>query len=75
MLLWGALDERVPAQASSDALSAALARAGNMDVTTRIYAGADHTFRLPDPDAPWPRRAPTYDADMLAWALDVSGAH
>lgn len=46
-----------------------------MQVTTRIYAGADHTFRLPDPDAPWPRRAPTYDADMLAWALDVSGAH
>jgi uncharacterized protein len=72
MLLWGALDERVPAQASSDALSAALARAGNGRVAARIYAGADHTFHLPDPDAPWPRRAPAYVEDMLAWALAAS---
>jgi uncharacterized protein len=72
MLLWGALDERVPAQASSDALSAALARAGNTEVMARVYAGADHTFHLPDPDAPWPRRAPGYVEDMLAWALERS---
>ncbi len=67
LLLYGANDQRVPAAQSAERIAAALRRAGNADVTVRIYPGADHTFRLAPGPSGWPVTAPQYVPDLLDW--------
>ena len=67
LLLYGADDQRVPAAASAERIAAALRRAGNDEVTIRLYPGADHTFRLPPGPGGWPATAPGYLSDLLDW--------
>ena len=67
LLLYGGADQRVPAAESARRIEAALRRAGNRDVTVRIYPDADHTFRMPAGASGWPVTAPNYVADLLAW--------
>jgi pimeloyl-ACP methyl ester carboxylesterase len=44
LALFGSLDLQVPAEMNRRALAAALARAGNRDVTIKTYEGANHLF-------------------------------
>jgi hypothetical protein len=67
LLIYGADDQRVPAAASAERISAALLGAGNNEVTVRLYPGADHTFRLPPGPGGWPATAPGYLSDLLGW--------
>lgn len=65
LLLYGALDERVPPDASASAISAVL---NPHDVTVNIIPGADHSFHIAGPPGGWQKRMPGY-ADMMAtWA-------
>lgn len=67
LLLYGGADPRVPPDESAARISATLRRAGNRDVTVRIFPGADHTFRLPPGPSGWPVTAPDYVSTLLDW--------
>jgi len=67
LLVYGANDQRVPAEESAKRIAAALRRAGNKDVIVRLYPGADHTFRLPPGPSGWPATAPGYVSDLIGW--------
>ena len=69
LLVYGARDERVPPDASAQAIQEALAAAGNHDVTLRTYPDADHTFTIPSPRGGWPRHTPSYADDLIRWVL------
>ena len=49
LAMFGELDDVVPVQTSASRIEAALMRAGNRDVTIRIFPKADHTIQ-PAPD-------------------------
>jgi len=67
LLVYGAADQRVPPGESAARITAALRRAGNRDVTVRIFPGADHTFRLQPGPGGWPVTAPGYVSTLLDW--------
>lgn len=67
LLVYGAKDERVPGAASAARIRAALADAGNTQVTVHMHPGADHTFRLPPGPSGWPVTAPDYVPGLLVW--------
>jgi pimeloyl-ACP methyl ester carboxylesterase len=68
LLIYGAADERVPARASAERISATLQRnAPDVNLTVRILPGADHTFRLSPGPGGWPRTAPDYVPTLLHW--------
>jgi pimeloyl-ACP methyl ester carboxylesterase len=67
LLLFGADDAHVPAQASSDRIAAALRAAGNRDVTVHVFPGADHTFRTSPGPGGWASTAPDYLDTLLGW--------
>jgi pimeloyl-ACP methyl ester carboxylesterase len=68
LLIYGAADERVPARASAERISATVQRnAPDVDLTVRILPGADHTFRLAAGPGGWPRTAPDYVPTLLHW--------
>jgi len=68
LLIYGADDQRVPARASAERISATLQRnATDVDLTVRILPGADHTFRLAAGPGGWPRTAPDYVPTLLRW--------
>jgi pimeloyl-ACP methyl ester carboxylesterase len=67
LLVYGSEDQRVPAGESAARISAALLRAGNGDVTVRVFPGADHTFRLPPGPGGWPVTPPQYLPTLLEW--------
>ena len=67
LLLYGAEDQRVPAAESAARIAGALRKAGNEDVTVRIFPGADHTFRLKPGPSGWPDTAPGYVSGLLDW--------
>jgi uncharacterized protein len=67
LLLYGAEDQRVPAAESASRIEAALRKAGNAEVTTKIFPGADHTFRLRPGPSGWPVSAPDYLPTLLSW--------
>ncbi|HET9439743.1 MAG TPA: alpha/beta fold hydrolase [Longimicrobiales bacterium] len=67
LLIYGAADERVPAAESAARISGTLQRAGNSDVTVRIFPGADHTFRLPPGPSDWSETAPGYLSTIMQW--------
>jgi dipeptidyl aminopeptidase/acylaminoacyl peptidase len=58
LVLFGELDDVVPARASAARIEAALKRAGNRDVTIRIFPKASHTIQP----------APEFLDVMLDWA-------
>jgi len=68
LLIYGADDQRVPARASAERISATLQRnATDVDLTVRILPGADHTFRLAPGPGGWPVSAPGYLPALLRW--------
>jgi hypothetical protein len=68
LLLYGSNDELVPPRASIDAIRRILAEHGNHAVTVHVFAGADHTLRLPPADSTaWPRYAPPYPTTVREW--------
>jgi len=73
LLLYGSADQRVPAQASEQAIRNALAHGHRKPPTVCIYAGADHTARVRRPGDVWPRNAPGYLEDLINWVRVVSG--
>jgi pimeloyl-ACP methyl ester carboxylesterase len=70
LLVYGARDERVPPQASADAILGALKAAGNKRATLKIYPNAEHTFRVvpQEPPAGWSKRVPDYADTLVGWA-------
>ena len=71
LLIYGAADQRVPAQASAERIRATLQRnAPGVDLTVMILPGADHTFRLAPGPGGWPRTAPDYLPTLLHWLGD-----
>jgi uncharacterized protein len=77
LAIWGEKDRTVPPWTSAVRFEAALARAGNEDVTLRILAGAGHTMLLVEeteaaPDitnGPWVAYPPGYIDLMVDWIL------
>ena len=68
LLIYGAVDQRVPARESAARIGASLVRNDpNASVTVRILPNADHTFRLPAGPSGWPVTAPDYLPTLLAW--------
>jgi uncharacterized protein len=68
LLIYGADDQRVPARASADRISATVQRnAPAARLTVKILPGADHTFRLAPGPGGWPRTAPDYVPSLLHW--------
>jgi len=67
LLVYGGSDERVPAAESAEHIAATLRRAGNSDVTVRIFPGADHNFRLAPGPSGWPVSAPDYVSTLVSW--------
>jgi dipeptidyl aminopeptidase/acylaminoacyl peptidase len=65
LLIYGGADQRVPAAESAARIASTLLRAGNGDVTIRIFPGADHTFRMPPGPSEWPVTAAGYVAAIL----------
>jgi dipeptidyl aminopeptidase/acylaminoacyl peptidase len=67
LLVYGGDDQRVPAAQSAERIAAVLRGAGNRSVTTHIYPGADHTFRMRPGPSGWPSTAPGYVNDLVSW--------
>jgi dienelactone hydrolase len=67
LLLYGADDQRVPAAESAARIGAVLRKAGNTQLTIRIFPGADHTFRLRPGPSDWPVTAPDYIPSLVSW--------
>lgn len=75
LLLYGSEDQRVPADASVQAIRAALA-GGAAHVaapTVCVYPGADHTERVRRAGDIWPRNAPGYLEDLMTWVRRGGG--
>ena len=68
LLLYGSADQRVPAEASVQAIRSALAHGRRKPPTVCIYVGADHTARVRRSGDVWPRNAPGYLEDLITWA-------
>ncbi|HUP19224.1 MAG TPA: alpha/beta fold hydrolase [Gemmatimonadota bacterium] len=67
LLVYGAEDERVPAEASRAAIVAAIETGAGARVTARVFEGADHTFRLRRPGDVWPRTVEGYPDAIGEW--------
>jgi pimeloyl-ACP methyl ester carboxylesterase len=75
LLVYGERDERVPVEPSLARIRAALHTAGNQDVTQKIFADSDHTFRISasaDGRFHWPRTPAGYLETMIGWARSKS---
>jgi uncharacterized protein len=75
LLLFGAADERVPVEVSLRNVRAALEEAQNPRVAWKVFAGADHTFRLPAPPGGnfhWPADPPEYLETLLNWLVGTA---
>lgn len=71
LLVYGENDQRVPARESASRIASTLARnPSNVDVTVRIFPGADHTFRMPPGPGGWPVTAADYVPSLLRWLAD-----
>jgi pimeloyl-ACP methyl ester carboxylesterase len=66
LLLYGAMDERTPVEASVAAIRAATA--GNPRIRIVIFPGAEHAFSLVAPGQPWPRVAAGYPGQIVEFA-------
>jgi uncharacterized protein len=69
LLLFGADDALVPAQASITQTTAILRSHGNDRVIARVFPGADHTLRVPPPTAEgWPHNAAGFPQIIVSFA-------
>jgi dienelactone hydrolase len=78
MLVYGELDQRVPARESATRIAEAYSRSRGAQPEVRIYPGADHTFRLRPAGTgkfEWPRSAPGYPDAVIEWVQDVTRTH
>lgn len=66
LLVYGSADERVPVEPSRAAIVGAIGEAG-ADVETRVFEGADHTFRVRREGDVWPRTVEGYPDAILDW--------
>ncbi len=75
LLVYGAHDARVPPIRSANSIRAALASSDNLNVTLKVYPGADHTFTIVDPakKSGWPVHEPDYAAVVTGWVKEKSG--
>jgi uncharacterized protein len=73
LLLYGSADQRVPPEASIQAIRTALAAAHRAPATVCVYAGAHHTARVRWPGDVWPRNAPGYLEDLIAGVRPAAG--
>ena len=73
LLLYGTLDERVPAVLSADAIQDALKDGANTQVSLKMFANADHTFTIVDPlhKTGWPRHVPGYADTLTGWVQSL----
>jgi dienelactone hydrolase len=69
---WGGADDH-PVAESVAAVRAALAAAGNRDVTLVVYPRADHELLEKENGAGWPRLAPGFIEAMTRWARKRAG--
>jgi hypothetical protein len=69
LLVYGSEDERVPAEPSRDAILRAIG--DHAPVETRVFEGADHTFRVRRPGDVWPRTVEGYPDAVLEWLGDA----
>ena len=70
--IWGAEDELVPAERSRGLIAAALRRAGNKDVSLRVFQGANHELYVVRRDGRTrglPQFAPGAQELMIDWVL------
>lgn len=65
LLVYGAEDERVPAEPSRAAILQAIG--DRAPVRSRVFEGADHTFRVRRPGDVWPRTVEGYPDAILEW--------
>ncbi|HYO45985.1 MAG TPA: alpha/beta fold hydrolase [Gemmatimonadota bacterium] len=70
LLLYGSGDERVPVEPSRMAIVGAIEALGKAQVETRVFEGADHTFRVRRPGDVWPRTVDGYPEALLDWLRD-----
>jgi uncharacterized protein len=70
---WGERDDH-PVADSVRRIGAALERAGNRDVTLRVFPGADHQLLVSDPSKTWkwPRLAPGFVPLLLDWTASCA---
>ena len=73
LLLYGSADQRVPPEASIQAIRSARAAAHRAPPTVCVYAGADHTARVRRTGDVWPRNAPGYLEDLITWVRRNAG--
>ena len=74
-LVFGALDERVPPERSSQAILAALSAKTKAVATLKIIQGADHAVRLPQArPGGWQKRVPRYADMLIDWVRAHSGS-
>jgi hypothetical protein len=66
LLVYGSADERVPVEPSRAAIVGAIGETG-ADVETRVFEGADHTFRVRREGDVWPRTVEGYPDAILDW--------
>jgi len=73
LLMYGSVDQRVPAEASAQAIRGALAAGHRDPPTVCLYDGADHTARMRRPGDVWPRNAAGYLEDLIIWMRGAAG--
>ena len=71
LLVYGAKDERIPVDASVNAIEAALKSGGNAHVTLHTYADANHTFTITGAAKGWPKHEPDYADVLTRWAGSI----
>ena len=72
LLFFGERDNVVPVQQSVERIGDALKKAGNKDVTIKVYPDSDHIIKrrvASDGKWDWPRPSPGYVDMMIDWTL------
>lgn len=73
LLVYGSEDERVPVEESRAAIVRAIEEGRGAPPETRVFQGADHTFRVRRPGDVWPRTVDGYPDAILEWLREVVG--
>jgi alpha-beta hydrolase superfamily lysophospholipase len=72
LLVYGALDKRVPPRQSAARIAQATLEAGGNSVSVRIFEDADHTFRVRSPNLVWPTTVQGYPDLLIEWTRRVT---